>query len=514
MASQKIATNLIKIFGRSRVVIEDKAIETYGTNIYRATRKIAAVVYPQNVSEIQRLVELANRKNIPLYPVSTGKNWGLGSNLPIEHDHIIVDFKQMNRILRFDKKFGTITIEPGATQEKIASYLKKRRAPFVLNVTGSTKDSSLIGNAVERGVAHYGCRVPEVMGFNVTLGTGEELKVGGLSVVHSKCKDTYPYGLGPDLRGLFFQSSFGIITSATLRLRPVCAHTAVVTIEPNRSSSLLIDRLQQLRTRGVIPPNLHISNKDRRLSVVSPLLARELGISIPEACKIASRYIRTDYAASCSLNGDRSEILATFRKINGSLKDVAKVSILFEADLSKPQVGTRGAIRKATRGTFLHACGVPSDAAIPSLGFGQNEVIKKDPVASNSGTLFVVPILPFAGSDTKRVLSLVDKVFSKYGFRAFITFNLIEDLNLEGVINLTFDRRDHKQVSLAHKCVLETAKRLSASGYPPQRMSIFQMAHLGTMDKSHQRALQGLKTLFDPNSIIARGRYTPTRGRI
>lgn len=513
MAKQKIATSLIRIFGRSRVVIEGKAMETYGKNIYGVTKRIAAVVYPKNVSEVQRLVGLANQNKISLYPVSTGKNWGLGSNLPVENDHIVVDFKQMNRILRFDETFGTINIEPGVTQEKIASYLKKRRASFVLNVTGSTKDSSVIGNALERGVAHYGCRVPEVMGFNVTLGTGEELKVGGFSVAHSKCKDIYPYGLGPDLRGLFFQSSFGIITSATLRLRPVSIHTAVVTIEPKRSLSLLIDCLQQLKVRGITPSNLHISNKDRRLSVVSPLLARELGVSIPEAGKIAGKYIKTDYAATCSLNGERQEILAIFRKIKRSLKDLAKVSVQFESDLKKPLAGTKGAIRRATRGTFLHACGVPSDTAIPSLGFSQNEIIESDPAASNSGTLFVVPIMPFTGSDTKRVLSLVDKVFAKYGFRAFVTLNLIENLSLEGVINLTFDRRDHKRVSLAHKCVLETTKLLTASGYPPQRMSIFQMTHLRPMDLTQQRAVQGLKNLFDPNSIIARGRYKSTGGR-
>ncbi len=513
MANHRVSANLIKIFSQNGVLTEAREIETYSANLYGVTRKIRAVVFPKNVSEIQKLVELANRKRIPLYPVSTGKNWGLGSNLPTEPGHIVVDFRQMNRILRFDKKFGTITIEPGATQEKIAHYLKKRRAPFFLNVTGSTKDSSVIGNALERGVAHYGCRVPEIMGFNVILGTGEELKVGGLSVAHSRCKDIYPYGLGPDLRGLFFQSAFGIITSATLRLRPIAAHTAVVTIESSRSLSVFIDRLQQLRNQGVLPSNLHISNRDRRLSVVSPLLAREFGTSISEASKIANQFIKTDFAATCSLNGSRPDILAALRKINHYLRDVAKVSILFDSDLKKPAIGMKGVIRKATQGAFLHACGVPSNAAIPSLGFGQNEMIQDNPVASNTGTLFVVPILPFTGMDTRKVLSLTNRMFSKYGFRAFVTFNLVEDLNLEAVINLTFDRRDRKRVSLAHKCATEAAKLLSESGYPPQRMSIFQMAHLGTMDTCHQRAVQGLKNLFDPNSIIARGRYTPTRGR-
>ena len=160
---------LLKLFGRQRCLTSEEQIKAYSKNIYVIQKNISAIVFPKSEVEIKKLVHLAIAFKIPLYPLSTGKNYGLGSALPIKDRHIIVDLHHMNKILEFDSQNGFIRIQPGVNQFQVYQFLKNRDAKFRLNVTGSAKDSSLIGNALERGVAHYGTRTSDITGLEVEL---------------------------------------------------------------------------------------------------------------------------------------------------------------------------------------------------------------------------------------------------------------------------------------------------------------------------------------------------------
>jgi len=497
-----------RMVGKSRAFFDKKSLDAYSQNVCGIQREIKGVLFPRSSKEIQEIVRFARKNKTPLYPISTGKNWGLGAKLPVRDGHLVLDLSKMNRILSFDSRAGVLTIEPGVTQGQIADYLKTKHARYVLNVTGSSNDSSVIGNALERGVAHYGCRVSEVLSLNVVLGTGETLIAGGGVVVGSRTKSFYPYGIGPDLRGLFFQSGFGIVTEAVIQLMPKKETVGVVTLEkhPNISLRQFVDGLFELNRKGLIPPNLHISNLSRRLSVVTPLYAREMNISLEEAEKEVKKLIKSDWAATCSFSGSRSHIRNAFEDIKVSVGNISTISLLLKEDMLK---GT-SPLRKATRGVFLHSCGVPSDDAIYSLGYAQKEKILSNPVDSQTGTLFVVPLLPFRGRDLAKVYQIVHRNFQAAGFEIFATFNLVEALNLEGVINLTFSRDNQSDVARAHSCIEKTFDDLIRCGYFPQRMGVFQMSRLLGMETSHTGMIQSLKNFFDPDHILSQGRYGTT----
>ena len=65
---------------------------------------------------------------MPIYPISTGKNWGYGSRVPL-HDGVLVDLGRMNRIVDFDEELAYVTIEPGVTQRQLHAFLQERGAP-------------------------------------------------------------------------------------------------------------------------------------------------------------------------------------------------------------------------------------------------------------------------------------------------------------------------------------------------------------------------------------------------
>ena len=62
----------------------------------------SAAVGPVTVEQVQGIVRIANEYRIPLYPISTGKNFAYGGPAPNLRGSVVVDLKRMNRILEVD----------------------------------------------------------------------------------------------------------------------------------------------------------------------------------------------------------------------------------------------------------------------------------------------------------------------------------------------------------------------------------------------------------------------------
>src|SRR5262249_28834379 len=65
-------------------VLEAAASERYGPNTAAIRREIPAAVRPRNAADIVIIVRIAAKHRIPLYPISTGKNWGYGCANPVQ----------------------------------------------------------------------------------------------------------------------------------------------------------------------------------------------------------------------------------------------------------------------------------------------------------------------------------------------------------------------------------------------------------------------------------------------
>jgi len=73
-----------------------------------------AALLPSCEADVVAIVSTAARFGIPLYPISTGKNWGYGSANPAVDDCVLVDLSRMDRIVEIDAELGLATIEPGS----------------------------------------------------------------------------------------------------------------------------------------------------------------------------------------------------------------------------------------------------------------------------------------------------------------------------------------------------------------------------------------------------------------
>ena len=63
----------------AEAVVADPVVidQLYRRNVTALDRRIPLVLRPSTEPEVERIVALANEHRTPLYPFSTGKNWGL-----------------------------------------------------------------------------------------------------------------------------------------------------------------------------------------------------------------------------------------------------------------------------------------------------------------------------------------------------------------------------------------------------------------------------------------------------
>jgi len=132
--------------GEGNVICDTESIGFYTQNVGGLEGKIPAVIKPHSLEEVQQLILIANRYETPLWAFSTGRNWGLGSRLPVKDDCVVVDLHEMNRIREINTLHGYVVIEPGVTQGLLWDYLNENNLPFVFDATGSGRDTSIIGN--------------------------------------------------------------------------------------------------------------------------------------------------------------------------------------------------------------------------------------------------------------------------------------------------------------------------------------------------------------------------------
>ena len=57
---------------------------------------------PTSLSDLEDILKWSRANATPIYPFSTGYNWGLGSRVPVDKRCILVNLGQLNDIYEFD----------------------------------------------------------------------------------------------------------------------------------------------------------------------------------------------------------------------------------------------------------------------------------------------------------------------------------------------------------------------------------------------------------------------------
>lgn len=156
-----------------------KSIYATDASVYR--KLPLAIAYPKNNNDIKLLIAYANKHKTSLIPRTAGTS--LAGQCVGEG--IIVDVsKYFTKILSFDEKAQTVTIQPGVVRDALNNYLKPYGLFFGPNT--STSNRCMLGGMVGNNSSgttsiQYGVTRDKVLEMHTILSDGTEVIFGELS---------------------------------------------------------------------------------------------------------------------------------------------------------------------------------------------------------------------------------------------------------------------------------------------------------------------------------------------
>jgi 4-cresol dehydrogenase (hydroxylating) len=515
------------VLNPANVITDPSLLHSRASATFSTGQSIPAILKPRSVAEVQQCLEIATRLKIAVYPVSTGKNWGYGSGVPVSDHCVLMDLGQMQQIVDFNEKLGYVTVEPGVTQAQLHAYLTERKSKLWMDATGSSKHCSIIGNTLERGFGHtpYGDHFGQVCSFEVVLPNGELLETGFSRSAGVAGAPVYRWGVGPSLDGLFAQSNLGVVTKMTLWLMPAPEYFEAFFFSCDDESALgsIVEALQPLRMNGTLRSAVHIANDYKVLQGIQQYPWQEAGNSVPlQPDLMRTLRLRLRFGAwngSGGLYGTRAQVAEARRLVRKALKGrVHKLHFLNEKLLGLAEryskffrfvkkIDFRRTI-SLVRPVFGLLRGVPTERSLASAYWRKRTPppSSMNPDADRCGLLWQAPLAPAEGDHAERIASLARSILLEHGFEPALSFTLLTERALICVIALTYDRDTPGEDQRASSCFKQLTKALTDSGYMPYRLGI-QSMDLAGRDASSAGLVRAIKAHTDPANILAPGRY-------
>jgi 4-cresol dehydrogenase (hydroxylating) flavoprotein subunit len=139
----------------------------------------SAAVMPTTTEQVQAVVRIANEHGIPLWTIGQGRNNTYGGAAPRVRGSVIVNLREMNRVLEVNEELCYAVVEPGVRWFDLHDALEAaggRCWPSIPDLGWG----SVVGNTLEygRGYTPYGDHATNVCGMEVVLPDGEVLRTG------------------------------------------------------------------------------------------------------------------------------------------------------------------------------------------------------------------------------------------------------------------------------------------------------------------------------------------------
>ncbi len=520
-----------KILGPEHVLTDAATLVSAETATFLTTQRVPAVIRPGSREEVQECVRVANEHRTPIYPVSTGKNWAYGSRVPPKDGSVLMELWRLDRILDYDEKLAYVTVESGVTFGQLYEFLRAQESKLMVSVTGSTPDSSLIGNALERGAGSgpYYDRFAHVCNFEVVLPTGECINTGFGRFPEAKTASLYRWGVGPYLDGIFTQSNLGIVTKMTVWLAPLPEYfqSCFFGIEEEERLGNLVDALQSLQLQGLFKAGLTIRNDFNVFSRMQqyPWEALDGRTPMPEELleNIRKLWWRNAWWGSRWIgwaelySSSREQGLAERKVIEGALKDrVDRLVFVDDDEVAVSRWDTPAdteTIASSFRSEDLKesvSLGVPSEDNVFSTYWRKKTPAPEknmDPDRDRCGVIFNVPTIPYEGQHVRVALDIVKEALGRYEFEPILIIGCFSARVIYLDAAIYYDREVPGEDEKALACHDEMLGRLIEREYIPYRLGIQSVKLLPEPKDDYGKLLGTLKKALDPNNVLAPGRY-------
>jgi len=416
------------------------------------------VVFPTDTGAVTEIVRLCNEEGIPF--VARGAGTGLsGGATPIDGG-LMIEFARMNRVLSVDALNRTATVQPGVINAQLSeavAQLGLHYAPDPSSQPACTIGGNIAENSGGPHTLKYGTTSPHVLSIEVVMPDA--------SVVHLGRRDGHSAGY--DLRGVFIGSegTFGIVTSATVRLVPN-PEALCTLLAPFSELVSACETVSAIIAAGVIPAALELLD-DRTIAAVEDSV---FSAGYPRDARAVLLVELDGTRASVSVERERVETLC---QENGALSVQVARDEAERLALWRGRKGAFGAMGRLAPDLYVH------DAVVPRTKLP--EVIQRITQAAEARGLRIANV--FHGGDG----------------------------NLHP--NLSFDRRDPEQMQSVREMGSEILRICIEAG------GVLSGEHgIGVEKRDYMRLMFGeqdlepmrwVTQLFNPEGICNPGKLLP-----
>jgi glycolate oxidase len=207
--------SLRRIVGKENVLTSKEELTAYSYDATATWQHLPeVVVLPENAGQISEILRLANRERLAVTPRGGGTNVS-GGSIPIQGG-IVLCTTRMNKIIEINRDNLNAIVEPGVVLQDFQVALDGEGLffpPDPQSFAGCTMGGVVAENSGGPSCLKYGVAKQYVLGLEVVLADGRNMKLGGLTPKNRT---------GYDLAMLFTGSegTLGVITRITLRLLP------------------------------------------------------------------------------------------------------------------------------------------------------------------------------------------------------------------------------------------------------------------------------------------------------
>jgi 4-cresol dehydrogenase (hydroxylating) len=455
----------------------------------------SAAVCPASTEEVQKIVVIANEHGVPLWSISTGKNFAYGGPAPRTPGQVVLDLKRMNRILEVNTDFAYALVEPGVSYFQLYRHLQEKKIKLWVDPAANGL-GGIVGNTLDHGVGYtpYGDHLIMQCGMEVVLADGSVFRTGMGSLPNSKTWQIFKMGFGPAIDGLFTQSNFGIVTKMGIWLmpEPPMVKPFMITFPKEDQLEQIIEILRPLKVNMVIPN-----------AAFAVDLLWEAGITVtrkqyfdgkgplPDSVreKLKSDLHLGAWNFYAGLYGLPDVVNATMEIIKGAYSSIPGAKFYFEEDRKgDPSFEYRANLMK----------GIPSLTEFGLLNW-----------VGGGGHINFSPISPTLGSDAVKQYRMIQKTCAEFGFDYIGEF-AVGWRDMHHILMLMFNRLDEAETKRAHECFGRLIDEAAAAGYGEYRTNLAFMDQVAktynAFDGSLLKLQQRIKRALDPKGILAPGK--------
>lgn len=447
---------------------------------------------PASTEEVQAIVGVCDKYNIPVWPISTGKNFGYGSAACATRGQLILDLRRMNRIIEVDAELGTALVEPGVTYQQLKDYLVENNIPLWLSPPAPSTIVSPTGNTMDRGVGYtpYGDNFLFQCGMEVVLADGEVLRTGMGSMPNSSTWQVFKWGYGPYLDGIFTQSNYGIVTKLGMWLmpQPPAFKPFVIRFPDDADIEKAVEILRPLRINQIIPNAVVIAHalwEGGTELVRSDYYQGDESIPDEAVDQMKADLGMGAWNIYAGLYGSPDQIDVNWNIVQGAFAGTGAI-IQEEEEME-------GNASFEYRAQLMRG-----EMTLREFGLYNWR--------GGGGSVWFAPVAQARGSEALSQMALAKEILGKYGFD-YVAEYIIGWREGHHIIDLLFDKTNAEETVRADQCFDELLTEFSERGWGSYRTNIAYMDKVAdTFGPVKKDVNQRIKRALDPKGIIAPGK--------